>query len=127
VPSLAPETSSLVSMESLASGTPVITFPSGALPDIVEDGRTGFLVESAAEMARAIRHVDRIDPETCRLAARSRFSADRMLAEYLNRYRLLTEGIRAADEPSYTFFGTVPKIRATTGWEANSKKPSASS
>src|SRR5262249_25501474 len=51
VPSLVPETSSLVAMEALACGTPVIAFPSGALAEIVEHGRTGFLVKNETEMA----------------------------------------------------------------------------
>jgi glycosyltransferase involved in cell wall biosynthesis len=92
VPSLAPETSSLVAMEALAAGTPVIAFRSGALPEIVEDGLTGFLVDDAAGMAQAIRDVDAIDPERCRAAARERFSADRMAAQYLSRYRQLAAG-----------------------------------
>ncbi len=89
IPSLVPETSSLVAMEALASGTPVIAFPSGALPEIIEHGRTGFLVEGPAEMARAIQEVDRIQPEACRAAARARFSADRMIGQYLGLYERL--------------------------------------
>jgi hypothetical protein len=86
IPSKARETSSLVAMEALAAGSPVIAYPSGALPGIVEHGRTGFLVEGPEEMARAIRQVHEITPETCRATARERFSADRMIARYLDRY-----------------------------------------
>ena len=76
-------------MEALACGTPVIAFPSGALPEIVEHGRTGFLVNDVHEMAEAIRKVDQIDPWECRRAAERRFHADRMIAEYLRRYEAL--------------------------------------
>ena len=57
-------------MEALACGTPVIAFPSGALPEIVEHGRTGLIVADAEEMAEAIHAVTRIDPEVCRVTAR---------------------------------------------------------
>ena len=60
-PSLAPETSSLVAMEALASGTPVVAFPSGALAEIVEHGRTGFLVRNEQEMAEAIAAAHMLD------------------------------------------------------------------
>ena len=86
-PSLAPETSSLVAMEALACGTPVIAFPSGALPEIVEHGRTGFLVNSVEEMALAIDRIGEIDPELCRKTARERFSLGRMTSQYLDLYR----------------------------------------
>lgn len=89
VPSLVPESCSLVSLESLACGTPVIAFPAGALRDVIEDGVTGFLVENEREMADAIRRVDSIRPEACREAARRRFSLERMVEEYLHRYELL--------------------------------------
>jgi glycosyltransferase involved in cell wall biosynthesis len=96
VPSLAPETSSLVAMEALACGTPVIAFLSGALPGIVDHGRTGFLVSDARGMADAIRAVDTIDPEACRRAARERFSSERMIDLYLETYRLLADEERLA-------------------------------
>ena len=86
VPSLAPETSSLVTMEALACGTPVIAFARGALPDLIEDGRTGFLVQSVDEMAEAIQRVDTLDRERCRAAARIRFTAAAMTSRYLERY-----------------------------------------
>jgi glycosyltransferase involved in cell wall biosynthesis len=93
VPSLAAETSSLVAMEALACGTPVVAFPSGALADIVEPGRTGYLVKDAAEMAAAIAEVDGLDPRECRRAAEERFSAARTSAAYLRLYeRLAAEG-----------------------------------
>jgi glycosyltransferase involved in cell wall biosynthesis len=91
IPSLAPETSSLVAMEALASGTPVIAFPAGALPEIVEPGRTGFLVDGVEAMAEAIREVERIDPAACRRAAEERFSSARTIAGYFALYDRLIE------------------------------------
>lgn len=91
-PSLAQETSSLVAMESLASGTPVIAFPSGALAEIIEDGVTGFLVNDEREMAEAIRAAGSLDPNVCRETARSRFSAARMIERYFDLYKRLIAG-----------------------------------
>ena len=92
-PTLAPETSSLVAMESLAAGTPVIAYRSGALPDIVEDGVTGFLVGSVEEMAAAIRKAHTINPAVCRTVAELRFSKERMVQDYFHLYRELI-GVR---------------------------------
>lgn len=89
VPSLAPETSSLVAMEAISSGTPVIAFRSGALPEIVEDGRTGFVVDSEDEMAAAVLKAGQISGLVCRKAAEARFSADRMVDGYIDLYRNL--------------------------------------
>jgi glycosyltransferase involved in cell wall biosynthesis len=90
LPTIAPETSSLVAMEALACGTPVVAFPSGALPDIVEHGVTGFLVRDAREMANAIEACDGIDSEHCRVTARERFGLDRMIGKYFDVYQQLT-------------------------------------
>jgi glycosyltransferase involved in cell wall biosynthesis len=90
-PTLAPETSSLVAMEAMAAGTPVIAWRSGALADLVEHGITGFLVESTEEMAEAIGRVSTIFPETCRARAAARFSLDRMIREYFSLYESLLQ------------------------------------
>ena len=88
-PSLAAETSSLVAMEAIACGTPVIAFPAGALADIVEPGVTGYVVEDAAEMAAAIGEADSLDRDRCRAEARRRFPLERMVASYFALYRRL--------------------------------------
>lgn len=90
IPSRIAETSSLVAMEALAAGVPVIAYPAGALPDIVEHGRTGFIAEDVASMAEAIRAAAGIDPAECRRAARERFCAERMAGEYLTLYERLS-------------------------------------
>lgn len=96
VPSLVEETSSLVSMEALACGTPVIALAAGALPEIVEHGRTGFIVHDVDEMTDALRRVDEIDPDECRRVANERFAVDRMTRDYLALYEkiLATSGSR---------------------------------
>ena len=86
VPSVVAETSSLIVMEALAAGTPVIAFPRGALAELIDDGVTGFLVDSVQEMARAIDRVDSLDRSACVAAAHARFSDTRMAAAYFDLY-----------------------------------------
>ncbi len=77
----------LVMIEALLAGCPVIAFPLGAAPEIVEEGRTGYLVQDAAEMAEALGRAATLDRAAIQAQARRRFSADRMAAEYLAVYR----------------------------------------
>jgi glycosyltransferase involved in cell wall biosynthesis len=93
IPSKARETSSLVAMEALAAGTPVVAYRSGALSEIVAHGRTGLLVDAGdvEGLAAAMREVGDIDPAECRREAVERFSADRMIDAYFRRYAELAE------------------------------------
>ncbi|MEA2599823.1 MAG: hypothetical protein QOF89_815 [Acidobacteriota bacterium] len=89
VPSQIAEACPLVALEALACGTPVVASPLGALPEIVDPGRTGFLVSTVPEMAEALRRVESLDPAECRREAERRFSADVMTARYLDLYSRL--------------------------------------
>lgn len=99
-PSRAAETSSLVAMEALASGTPVVAYPSGALATLIDHGRTGFLVNDVQEMAGAIGRVSRIDPAACLAAAATRFDLTRMIRRYFDAYTDLATGAVRLHAPS---------------------------
>ena len=89
VPSLVDATSSVVAMEAFACGTPVIAMRRGALPEIIEDGRTGYLVDGFLELADALQRVDALSPEACRVSALDRFDVRDMTAAYLAAYARL--------------------------------------
>ena len=91
IPSIVAETSSLVAMEAMACGTPVIAMRSGALPEIVDHGLTGFVVSNTAEMRQALLDIGSISPEVCRQVANTRFSSTKMAAKYLQLYESLIE------------------------------------
>lgn len=82
----APETSSLVSMEAAACGTPVIAFSKGAIPEIVQHGVTGFLVNDWKEMAETISDADRLWPGDARGVAEQNFSSSKMADGYEKLY-----------------------------------------
>ena len=86
----------LVMIEALASGTPVIGFRQASVPEIVDDGLTGFVVDDVAAMASAIDRVAEIDRRMCRREAERRFTVERMADDYLSRYATVREGVLAA-------------------------------
>jgi glycosyltransferase involved in cell wall biosynthesis len=87
IPSVAPETSSLVAMEAASSGTPTVAFRSGALPEVVQDEVTGFIADDVDGMIEAVRRIGEISPLRCREYAVENFSSERMVNEYLSLYR----------------------------------------
>jgi glycosyltransferase involved in cell wall biosynthesis len=84
-----PEPFGLVAIESLATGTPVIARRAGALPEIIEHGTDGYLVDDLSEAEQAFRMLDRLDRGLIRRRAIERFSAGRMADGYLAVYRSL--------------------------------------
>jgi glycosyltransferase involved in cell wall biosynthesis len=76
----------LVMLESMACGTPVIAFPEGAAPEVVEHGKTGLLCADESEMAEAIRAAGAIDRRDCRAAVEGYFSIERMVREHVELY-----------------------------------------
>jgi glycosyltransferase involved in cell wall biosynthesis len=74
-------------IEAMACGTPVIANRRGSMPELVEDGRTGFLVDSAEEAAAAVGRIGELDRRTISQTIARRFSVERMADEYLALYR----------------------------------------
>ncbi len=73
-------------IESMATGTPVIAINRGSMPELIDDGKTGFLVTNADEAAERIRDIQTIDRNVCRKTVEERFSAKRMAADYFSLY-----------------------------------------
>jgi len=84
-----PEPFGLVMIEAIACGTPVIAFPCGSVPEIVESGRNGFLVGSIEDAAEAVGRLDRLDRAAVRSTFDERFTVERMASDYLRIYRSL--------------------------------------
>lgn len=86
-----PEPFGLSAIEAMACGTPVIAFPYGAIPEIVEPGVTGFIVPNVEEAAQAVPLAAQLSRKQIRLAFAKRFTADRMARDYLSIYEKLLE------------------------------------
>jgi glycosyltransferase involved in cell wall biosynthesis len=81
-----PEPFGLVMIESMACGTPVIAWRCGSVPEIIESGRTGFIVDNTSDAIAAVHHTISLDRSACRQAFEKRFSVKRMASEYVEIY-----------------------------------------
>ena len=86
LPSVVEESSSLVAMEAMACGTPVVGFRRGAVPEVVEHGVTGYVVDNVEQMAAAIGKLGSVSPEACRERVEQRFCSQRMADDYERLY-----------------------------------------
>jgi glycosyltransferase involved in cell wall biosynthesis len=73
----------------MACGTPVIAFNSGSVPEVIDDGITGFVVPGEAEAVEAVRRLSELDRRQVRMQFEKRFTARRMAQEYLGHYKVL--------------------------------------
>jgi glycosyltransferase involved in cell wall biosynthesis len=87
-----PEPFGLVMMEAMACGTPVIGYPRGSVPEIIDQGVSGFVVNDVEEAAQAVIRIGEIDRQGCRQRFEERFTAKRMCEDYLALYERLVNG-----------------------------------
>jgi glycosyltransferase involved in cell wall biosynthesis len=92
-----PEPFGLVMIEAMATGTPVITRPFGAVPEVVKDGETGFIADTVEELAAAVARIDSLDRRACRRHVEQRFSVARMAEDYETLYARLSRPAEGAD------------------------------
>jgi glycosyltransferase involved in cell wall biosynthesis len=77
----------LVMVESMACGTPVIATRHGAVPEVIEHGLSGIIVDNYKQMAAALDEADELDPNECRRYVEERFAPERMVGDYERAYR----------------------------------------
>jgi glycosyltransferase involved in cell wall biosynthesis len=88
-----PEPFGLVMIEAMACGTPVIAYPAGSVPEVVEDGLTGFIVRNEAEAVAAVQRLGQLDRARIRRRFEERFTARRMAQDYVEIYRRLAQPV----------------------------------
>jgi glycosyltransferase involved in cell wall biosynthesis len=86
-----PEPFGLVMIEAMACGTPVVAFNRGSVPEIIDEGLTGFVVEDIISAAGVVKRLPQLDRAAIRKQFETRFTARRMALDYLAAYRSLGE------------------------------------
>ena len=78
-------------IESMACGTPVIAFDRGSMPELIENGKSGFLVDNVGKAIESVAHIKEIDRSTCRRHVERHFTVDRMVDAYIDVYEMIIE------------------------------------
>lgn len=91
-------------VEAMACGTPVVAFNKGSMPEVVDQGRTGFLVNTVDEAVDAVARVPELERAACRRRVEDHFSVDRMVDRYLDIYREVLERSRREDQRPWGFY-----------------------
>ena len=102
-----PEPFGIVMIEAMACGTPIIAFRVGSAPEVIDEGVSGWLVDSVAEAVLAVSRVESFDRAKAWACFQRRFTIDRVARDYVNIYHSLP-GVRIA----------APRVRLATGWGA---------
>ncbi|MEW5706819.1 MAG: glycosyltransferase family 4 protein [Actinomycetota bacterium] len=88
-----PEPFGLVMTEAMACGTPVVALRDGSVPEVIVDGRVGYIVDSVDEMVEAVRDAKKISPKACRDHVITNFSPERMVEKYVTNYEKILGGL----------------------------------
>lgn len=94
-------------VEAMACGAPVIAAKQGSMPEIIAEGITGFLVRDSEEMAEAVAKVKQLDRSQCRQWVEERFSADRMVQDYIRVYERIIQQTKREDHRPWGFYETL--------------------
>ena len=106
-----PEPFGLAMIEAMACGTPAVAFKCGSVPEVIDDGVTGFIVRSVDQAVVAVQRIGEIDRESVRATFEQRFTVERMARDYLNIYRSLP-GVRMGAARLRRLNGEDVEIRA---------------
>lgn len=119
----------LVMIEALATGTPVVATPRGSVPELIEDGRTGFVRPTPEKLALALQRASSLDRELCRATVERRFAAARMAGEYVALFESLlhrpprvdTPGVKRSATVRLSLGNAAPAAPAATAQETTSR------
>lgn len=106
-----PEPFGLAMIESLACGTPVIARARGSVPEVIEDGKSGYVVETVEEAVAAAKRVSGLRRDYCRKTFENRFTARRMASDYIAVYEQLLQDYEPQRGKAPAVRASIPKIR----------------